>query len=118
MRNSVVVLVVALVFGLSTIVIAENPPKVAEKLPVNLKELITENLEYPKDIQEQMLEGDVWMKICVSDESAIKVVDISSTNPELGVYVKNELSSLYVENPGCESGKIFYLKVKFDLTDR
>lgn len=118
MKNSVVVLIVALIFGLTTIASAKKLPTVAEKLPANLKEMITDNLDYPKDAKAQLLEGDVWMKICVSDESTLNVVDISSTNPNLGEYVKKELSSLYVENPGCKSGHVYYLKVKFDLTNK
>ncbi len=113
--KKLVLIVVVLVFGLTTMVGAKNLPAVAAKLPIILKEVITENLDYPKDAINEYLQGDVWMKICVTEESKIKVIDISSTNQALGVYVKKELSSLYVDNPGCKAGQIYYLKVKFDL---
>jgi len=118
MKNSVVVLIVALILGLTTIASAKKLPTVAEKLPANLKELIAENLDYPNQAKADLMEGDVWMKICVSNQSTIKVVDISSTNPELGVYVKNELSSIYVENPGCKDGQVYFLKVRFDISNK
>lgn len=113
--KKVVLIVVVLVFGLTSMVGAKKLPTVAAKLPANLKEVITQNLEYPNDAETKYLQGDVWMKICVTDASEIKVIDLSSTNPELGVYVKKELSSLYVDNPGCKAGQVYYLKVKFDL---
>ncbi|MDA3892830.1 MAG: hypothetical protein PF517_14305 [Salinivirgaceae bacterium] len=116
--KKIVVVLVALVFALTTTVEAKKLPAVAAKLPVQLKGVITENLSYPSGALNQYLEGDVWMKICVTDESKIKVIDLSSTNPELGVYVKKELSSLYVDNPGCKAGQVYYLKVKFDLTNK
>lgn len=114
MKNLVVIIVVAML-SFTTVVSAKEPPAVAAKLPSQLKEVISENLNYPRNAKSQNLEGDVWMKICVTDDSRIKVVDISATNQELGSYVKEELSSIYVDNPGCKAGQVYYLKVKFDL---
>lgn len=110
-------LLVAIAFLCSGNIHAKKLPTVAAKLPNELKQVISEQLQYPKDAQNQYIEGVVWMRICVTEASAIKVVDISATNQELGEYVKKELSSLYIEKPGCKSGKVFYLKVKFDLLD-
>jgi len=113
--KKVIGIIVVLIFGLTTLVGAKKLPTVAAKLPVNLKEAIIDDLNYPKAAKLNNLEGDVWMKICVTEESKVKVIDLSSTNPDLGEYVKKELSSLYVENPGCNTGQVYYLKVKFDL---
>ncbi len=113
--KKVVVLLVAIALGLTTAVSSKELPTVAAKLPANLKDVITKNLYYPQDAKLNLLEGDVWMKVCVTDESKVKVIDLSSTNPELGVYVKKELSSLYIDDSGCKAGQVYYLKVKFDL---
>jgi hypothetical protein len=113
--RKIAILLVAIAMGLTTAVSAKKLPTVAAKLPATLKDIITKNLDYPNDARLDLLEGNVWMKVCVTGKSKIKVVDISSTTPELGVYVKKELSSLYVDNPGCDTGQVYYLKIKFDL---
>lgn len=94
---------------------AKKLPSVAVKLPSELKQAITDQLQYPDYAKDNYIEGVVWMKICVTDASTIKIVDISASNQELGKYVKKELSSLYIEKPGCKQNQVFYLKVKFDL---
>lgn len=111
----VVVLSVILLFVVIGYVNAKNPPAVAAKLPNQLKSAIAKNLEYPSQVLKMNLEGDVWMKICVDKKSKVEIVDLSATNQKLGTYVKKELSSIYVNNPGCEVGQVYYLKVKFDL---
>lgn len=114
--KSLLTLAVILGVGFTTALHAKKLPTVAAKLPTNLKETIAENLDYPKKAEMSLIEGDVWLKVCVTEESVIKIVDLSATNPLLGEYVKKELGSLYVENPGCQAGQVYYLKVKFDLT--
>lgn len=89
--------------------------KVASKLPAGLKQAIIDELSYPTHAQRHNLEGQVYMRLCMCDESTVKIVGLSATNPYLGEYVKKELVDLYVENPGCESGQVFLLKVNFDL---
>jgi hypothetical protein len=116
--KKLIVLVAALAIGLSATVEAKKVPAVAAQLPANLKQTITKQLEYPKEAVANKLEGDVWMKICVTDQSVVKIIDLSATNPKLGAYVKDELSSLYVDNPSCKTGQVFYLKVKFDLISK
>lgn len=115
-KLSVVVLLFLFVGTLS--LQAKKLPTVAAKLPNHLKEVITDQLNYPDKARHDYVEGEVWMKICVNEASVLRVVSISATNPELGEYVKKELSSLYVENPGCKAGQVFYLKVKFDLLEQ
>jgi len=96
---------------------AKRVPAVAEKLPSQLKEAITGELEYPDFAVNNYVEGDVWLKLCVAD-SKIRIIEVSSENRELGDYVKKTLSSIYLENPGCKEGQAYYLKVKFDLLDK
>lgn len=89
--------------------------KVATKLPVGLKTAVIEELSYPTYAQSHNLEGQVYMRLCVCDKNTIKIVGMNATNPYLGKYVKKELADLYVEDPGCEPGQVFLLKVDFDL---
>lgn len=112
------VILILLLFAGSTALQAKKLPTVAAKLPTQLKEVITDQLNYPDEAKDNYIEGEVWMKVCVTEASVIRIVDISSTDQELGKYVKKELSSLYVENPGCKAGQVFYLKVKFDLLEK
>jgi hypothetical protein len=95
---------------------AKTLPVPAQKLPAELKDQIIKNLNYPIDAKSESIEGEVWMKISIDENSKIKIVDLSATNPQLGEYVKTELSFLYVENPGCSPDQVYYLKVRFDLT--
>lgn len=117
MKKLGIILAALLIIGVANVQ-AKKLPTVAAKLPSHLKEVITDQLAYPEFAEDDYVEGEVWMKVCVTDASVIKIVDISSTNQELGTYVKKELSSLYVENPGCKAGQVFYLKVKFDLLEK
>lgn len=117
MKKLSIILTLLLFVGV-TVMQAKKLPTVATKLPNHLKEVISDQLNYPDEAEDNYIEGEVWMKICVTEASVIRVVDISSTNQELGTYVKKELSSLYVEKPGCKAGQVFYLKVKFDLIEK
>lgn len=96
---------------------AKRLPSVAAKLPSNLKQEIMNEIDYPNFAQDNLIEGEVWMKVCVSEESKVQIVDISATNPDLGAYVKQEISNIYVANPGCDAGQVYYLKVAFELLD-
>ena len=117
MKKLGIILAAFLIIGITNVQ-AKKLPTVAAKLPSHLKEVITDQLTYPDFAEDNYIEGEVWMKVCVTDASVIKIVDISSTNQKLGNYVKKELSSLYVEKPGCKAGQVFYLKVKFDLLEK
>lgn len=94
---------------------AKKAPTVAAKLPDNLKEVVMNQIDYPDFAQKDLINGYVMMKICITDASLLKIVDLSSTNQALGEYVESCLSSLYIEKPGCKANQIFYLKVKFNL---
>jgi len=114
MKKLVLVLVGAMLVGVS-VVSAKNLPAVAAKLPAEFKQEIVDQLDYPNFAKENLIEGEVWMKVTLTEKSEVRVVDLSSTNPELGEYVKKELSNLYVEDADFPTGNVYYLKVNFDL---
>ena len=110
----VLVLVGAMLVGVS-VVNAKNLPSVVAKLPADFKQEIVNQLDYPDFAKENLIEGEVWIKVTLTDNNKVRVVDLSATNPELGEYVKKELSNLYIEDKDISSGNIYYLKVNFDL---
>lgn len=116
MKKSVLMMALMLIVSVLTVQ-AKKVPAVAEKLPVQLKEAIVGELEYPDFAVSNYIEGDVWLKLCMAD-SKVRVVEINASNPELGDYVKKTLSSIYIDNHGCKEGHAYYLKVKFDLLDK
>lgn len=109
------VLMVAIALGLTTAVSAKNLPAVAAKLPADFKTEIAKHLDYPGWAQNTLVEGEVWMRVTLDDNSAVKIVDLSATNPELGDYVKEELSDLTVKSKNFKAGMVYFMKVKFDL---
>ena len=116
--KKLVVLLVAVSLGLVSTVSAKMLPTVALKVPSQVKEVIVNELEYPVEMSESFTEGYVAMKISVDKESNLRIVDMSATNQELGTYVKKELSSLKIDKPGVKTDQVYYLKVKFDLTNQ
>jgi hypothetical protein len=110
------ILSIALLLLCATSTNAKTLPVPAQKLPKELKEQIVKQLDYPRQAKAELIEGDVWLKVSVDENSKVKIVDLSATDPQLGEYVKKELSSLQVENPGCSPDQVYYLKVKFHLT--
>ncbi len=117
MKKSVFMIIGIVAISLSTLS-AKNLPAVAAKLPSNLKDAIAQEIDYPDFAQNNMTEGEVWMKVTVSNDDKVNIVDLSATQPELGEYVKQELSDLYVTNLGVHNGQIYFLKVKFDLIEK
>ena len=116
--KKLLVVVFALSLGLATTVNAKMLPTVALKVPTNVMEAITDQLEYPKELTENFTEGYVAMKISMDENSNLQIVDLSATNPDLGVYVKEELTSLKIDKPGMKVGQVYFLKVKFDLVNK
>lgn len=113
---------VLLVAGIMIIAIAQvnakKLPAVAAKLPVEFKQEIVKNLDYPSFAELNQIEGEVWMRVIVSDNSRLSVVDLSATNQELGNYVRTELTDMLVQNSSMIRGEVYYLKVKFDLLNK
>lgn len=117
MRNYTLCFIFFSLLSISTVFAKETPP-IAIKVPSHLKEVVIDQIDYPKFAKNDLIEGVVWMRICVNESSILKIVDLSSTNPELGEYVKSKLTSVHVEKPECKTNQIYYLKVKFDLIEQ
>jgi len=115
--KKLVVLVVVLTLGLTTAVSAKKLPVEAAKLPADFKQAIADHLTYPKFAKNNMLEGEVWLKVTLDENSTVKIVELSATNPDLGEYVQNELADLTIEKSSFKAGNIYFLKVKFDMTN-
>jgi hypothetical protein len=113
--KKVVVVMVAITLGFTTAVSAKFSPKEAAKLPADFKQVIAKHLEYPRFAKDNMIEGEVWMEVTLDGNSKVRIIDLSATNPELGEYVKEELSDLTIEKTNFKVGNSYYLKVKFDL---
>ncbi len=116
MKKAVFMIIGIVAISLST-VSARSLPAVAAKLPSDLKEAITQEIDYPNFAEENMIEGEVWMRVTVTNDDKVKIVDLSATQPELGEYVEQELSDLYVGNSGVQSGQVYFLKLEFDLIE-
>ncbi len=109
--------IVAVILSLTTTVFAKNPPAPAAKLPADFKQVIATHLVYPNFATENMVEGDVWMKVTLDENAKVKIVELSATSPELGEYVKKELSDLTIKGTSFEIGSVYFMKVKFDLAN-
>ncbi len=116
MKNLVLILVAA--FLGAGVANAKSLPNVAEKVPANLKQEIADNLKYPQFAQENQIEGDVWLKLAVTEDSQLKIVELSATNQELGNYVKQELADMMTTGTNQSFKNLYYLKVKFDLISK
>lgn len=113
--KKLVLLAVVLALGFTS-VNAKKLPAVAAKLPADFKKEVAHHIDYPSFAKNNMIEGWVMMKVTLDDNSKVRIVDLSSTNPELGKHVKSELSDLTVKDTNFKPGTIYYMKVRFDLT--
>lgn len=114
MKKALIILVV-LALGLPTISMATNPPPVAAKLPVDFKQEIAKHIDYPSFARDNAIEGVVTMRLTLDDSLMVKIVELDASNPELGKYVKQELSDLTIRNTSFQPGNIYYMKVRFNL---
>ncbi len=89
--------------------------KIAAKVPTGLKNAVIDELIYPEFAQNKNLEGQVYMRITIDQDSNVKIVGLSSTTPYLGNYVREQLANTYVKRPGCKPGQVYLMKVNFDL---
>ncbi len=108
-------LLVAVTLGLTTLLNATNPPAVAAKLPTEFKAEVASHIDYPDFAKDNLIEGEVWMKVTLDENKTVQIVDLSATNPELGEYVKEELTDLTIEDSSFPIGNVYFMKVKFDL---
>lgn len=116
MKKSIVLLV-ALSLVFANAISAKNTPSVEAKLPNDFKQEIIKHIDYPRSAQEKLIEGEVWMRVTLDNNSKVEIVDMSATNPALGKHVQNELTNLSIENTSFKNGNIYYVKVKFELTE-
>lgn len=112
-RTLVILTAIALAF--STTLSAKNPPSVAAKLPADFKTEVSKNIDYPDFARQNLVEGEVMMKVTLDENSKVRIVDLSATNQELGDHVKKELDNLTIKNTSFQQGEVYYMKVKFDL---
>lgn len=89
--------------------------KVAAKVPTGLKNAVIDELIYPEYAQDKNLEGQVYMRITVDQNSKVKIIGMNATSPYLGSYVKKQLGDVKVNKPGCKPGQVYLMKVNFDL---
>lgn len=114
--KKVLVVVSVLVFSvvsLSAKTISGN----ATLLPEDFKSAIVKHIEYPQTAVKSYVEGEVWMKVTLDENSKVRIVDLSATNEELGNHVKNQLADVKIENTSLFAGNIYLMKIKFDLTE-
>ena len=116
MKKLLLVLAGTMLVGMS-VVNAKKLPTVAEKLPSDVKMEIVKQLDYPNFAEDMALEGDVWIKVGLTNNSEVKIIDLSATNRELGEYVREKLNNLSVDSKNFSVTDTYYLKVKFDIVE-
>lgn len=114
MKKLVVLLVATIVVGVVS-VSAKTLPTVAAKVPADVKSEIIEKVNYPSFERNHLIEGEVWMKFTLSEDSHLKVLEVSSTDKGLGEHVKNQLTDAVLQSANNRAGETYYLKLKFDL---
>jgi len=113
--KKIALIITGLLLAGTTLLSAKNSPTVATQLPTSLKEAINNQMDYPKYSKNNGIEGEVWMKIAVTPESKLKIVELSATHPNLGEYVKEELVDFYIQEGIHFQNSEYYLKVTFNL---
>lgn len=116
--KKLVVIVSAIVLGVSSLMANVNPSASATLLPEDFKQEIVKHIDYPEAARKANVEGEVWMKVTLDENSKVRIVDLSATAPELGDHVKTQLADVAIENTGLFAGNVYLMKVKFDLTDK
>lgn len=113
--KKIVLIIAGLLLAGSTLTSAKNSPTVASKLPDVIKEAINDKMDYPKYSKNNGIEGEVWMRFVVTNESKLEIIELSSTHPKLGDYVNDELKDFYIADGIKYKDSEYYLKVSFDL---
>lgn len=116
MKKLLLVLAGTMLVGMS-VVNAKKLPTVAEKLPSDIKTEIVNQIDYPNLTEDMSLVGDVWIKVGLTEDSDVKIIDLSATNSKLGEYVRSKLTNLSVKGTGMSVKDTYYLKVKFDIIE-
>lgn len=87
--------------------------KVATKVPQGLKDAVLKQLSMRA--HHLYKEGQVYLRLTVDENCNIHIVEMNATSPSLGDYVKKQLASTYVKNPGCKAGQVYIMKVDFNI---
>lgn len=114
MKKEILILA-CITLGLTTAISAKKSPAVAEKMPTELKQEVAKHIDYPSFAKNELIEGEVWMKVALNKDSKVEIVDLSATNQKLGKYVRTELKDVTIDNPSFKEGNVYFMKVKFDL---
>jgi len=113
--KQILIILVGLSLGFTTTIFATNPPPVAAKLPSDFKQEIAKHINFPSFARSNLIEGVVTMRLTLDDSSMVRIIELDSSNPELGEYVRTELSDLTIKNTSFQPGNIYYMKVRFNL---
>lgn len=114
--KKLIVIVSVIVLAISTLS-AKSVSGLATMLPQDFKQEIVKLIQYPENARKAYVEGEVWMKVTLDENSKVQIVDLSSTVAELGDHVKKALNDVQIENTGLFAGNVYLMKVKFDLTE-
>ncbi len=91
--------------------------KVATKLPSNLKHELAKEIDYPKDAKDAEIEGVVYLKLFVTEDLGVKIVEMNATHPDLGAYVREELADAKIKNNDAPIGQVYLLKIDFSILE-
>ncbi len=106
--NKAILLLAIVTLGLSSVLSAKT-------ISENVKTEISKHMVYPTLAQEQMIEGEVWIKVAMNENQEVTVVEISSTNPELKALVQAQVENISIENTDIQMNEVVIMKFKYDL---
>jgi hypothetical protein len=106
--NKAIVLLAIVTLGLASVLSAKT---VSEEI----KTEVNKHMVYPTIAQEQMIEGEVWIKVAMDENKTVRIVEISSTNAALREIVKKQVAHISIENTGLKEGDVYIMKYKYDL---
>lgn len=87
-------------------------PKTYSHLPLTLKEFLIMELKQPKNKIESEMQGAVYVEFFVNKNQQIKVTGLSSSNLDLGEFLKQEFSEMQQVDFCCETGKVYQIKLR------
>jgi hypothetical protein len=105
-----IVVAALIAFSISFKVNAE--PVTYSHLPLKLSEYLKDKLRNPDQRIEKSLIGNVYLEFYVDENCQMQVVGLSSSNIELGAFVKNELENMPELTMYCPKGIVYLVKVR------
>lgn len=91
--------------------------KETAEVPKGIKNAVLNNLFYTEYAQDMQLEGEVYLYLTVDNDNRLEIVRLKASDRYLGKYVKEQLNSTIIKNPGCNPGDTYMMKVNFDLSN-